>query len=163
MTPRRLHYHVRVIWTGNQGTGTRDYRSYSRAHEIRVPGRPVIQGSADPAFRGDESAHSPEDLLVAALSACHMLWYLHLCADAGIVVQAYDDGATGRMAVSGDGGGRFEEVTLHPVVTVAPGADLEEALRLHTDAHRHCFIANSVNFPVRLDPRTEVEEAPGDG
>lgn len=152
MSPRRLDYRIRVTWTGNQGEGTQDYRSYSRDHEILAPGRPPIQGSSDPAFRGDESAYSPEDLLVASLSACHMLWYLHLCADAGIVVEGYRDEATGWMALEGGGGGRFREVTLHPLVRVAPGADLEEAVRLHEHAHRLCFIARSVNFPVRLDP-----------
>ncbi len=150
-SPRDHTYSVTVTWTGNTGTGTASYRSYQRAHEIAVPGKPVIPGSSDPAFRGDKTRYNPEETLVASLSACHMLWYLHLCAEAGIVVQAYQDVAEGVMIEALDGGGRFKEVVLQPEITVPAGTDLARARGLHADAHAKCFIANSVNFPVRCE------------
>jgi organic hydroperoxide reductase OsmC/OhrA len=143
---------VSVEWTGNTGEGTSDYRAYQRSHEIYAEGKPVIQGSSDPAFRGDKSRYNPEELLVASLSACHMLWYLHLCADANVVVTSYVDHAEGKMRLTEDGGGRFEEVTLKPSVTIGEGYDRELALALHARAHHLCFIANSVNFEVRVVP-----------
>ena len=152
MSEGREHgYAVQLRWTGNEGRGTAGYRAYSREHEIHVSGKPVLVGSADPAFRGDASRYNPEDLLVAALSACHMLWYLHLCSDAGIVVTGYTDEAHGVMVQDASGGGRFREVTLRPTVTLAPGSDSNRGEALHADAHRRCFIANSVNFPVRCE------------
>ncbi len=154
---REHHYQVTVDWTGNLGTGTSDYRKYSRAHEIAVGGKPAIPASSDPAFRGDPARWNPEDLLVASLSACHMLWYLHLCAVAGIVVTGYRDAAGGVMAEGGDGGGRFTRVTLRPAILVKPGTDLEQARALHRQAHEKCFIANSVNFPVDCAPDIQVE------
>ncbi len=130
-------------WTGNRGTGTSDYRAYGRDHEITVAGKPVsIPGSSDPHFRGDAARYNPEELLVAALSACHMLSYLHQCAVNGIVVTAYEDLAVGAMT------DRFESVTLRPKVTITAESDAEKALALHDRAHHDCFIANSVNFPV---------------
>lgn len=152
-------YVVRVAWTGNRGQGTSDYRGYDRAHDISAPGRPSVPGSSDPAFRGDSSRYSPEDLLVASLSACHMLWYLHLCADAGIVVTDYVDDATGVMTATDPSRGHFTEAVLRPAVAVRHGADLDLAARLHDRAHELCFIANSVNFPVRCEPHVEVEPA----
>jgi organic hydroperoxide reductase OsmC/OhrA len=145
-------YAVRVEWTGNRGEGTRSYRAYDRAHRITVDGKPAIPGSSDPAFRGDRSRYNPEELLVASLSGCHMLWYLHLCAEAGLVVTAYEDDAVGTMETGADGGGRFTEVVLRPVVTVAPGTDTGRARQLHGDAHRLCFIAASVSFGVHCEP-----------
>jgi organic hydroperoxide reductase OsmC/OhrA len=150
------HYAISVKWTGNLGSGTSGYRDYRRDHEIAATGKPAIPGSSDPVFRGDASRYNPEDLLVASLSACHMLWYLHLCADAGIRVTEYQDDATGRMVETADGGGRFAEVTLQPQITVSRGADRELAMRLHDRAHHLCFIANSVNFPVTCRP--EIRE-----
>lgn len=151
-------YHTDLRWTGNLGSGTSGYRAYSRNHEIRVDGKPMLLGSSDPAFRGDPTRYNPEDLLVASLSACHMLWFLHLCADAGIVVTDYSDRATGTMVETTDGGGRFSEVTLCPQVTVADAAMIERAQALHIEAHRLCFIANSCNFPVRHEAVCRVEE-----
>ncbi|MBM3734443.1 MAG: OsmC family protein [Acidobacteria bacterium] len=142
------HYALSLHWTGNRGTGTSTYQAYSRDHVIEIPGKPALQGSSDPAFRGDASRYNPEDLLVAALSACHMLWYLHLCASAGIVVTAYRDDASGVMVMDSDGGGHFSEVVLHPEVAIEDPSREQDALRLHEDAHRLCFIARSVNFPV---------------
>ena len=148
---------VGVRWTGNTGEGTSEYTSYERAHEISAEGKPSIQGSSDPAFRGDRSRYNPEELLVASLSACHMLWFLHLCADAHLVVTSYVDRAEGTMRLTDDGGGRFEQVTLRPAVTVSGACDPELARALHARAHHLCFIANSVNFEVRTEPTLNVE------
>jgi organic hydroperoxide reductase OsmC/OhrA len=145
-------YAVTVRWTGDLGQGTADYGGFARDHEITAPGRPPIAGSSDPAFRGDPGRYSPEELLVASLAACHMLWYLHLCADAGIVVTGYVDPAGGTMVETATGDGHFTEVVLRPRVEVRPGSDLGKAERLHELAHRRCFIARSVSFPVRCEP-----------
>jgi organic hydroperoxide reductase OsmC/OhrA len=146
-------YSIRTTWTGNTGTGTSSYRDYKRDHEILAPGKTVIQGSSDPSYRGDPLRYNPEELLVASLSGCHMLWYLHLCAVAGIVVLEYTDEATGKMAETADGGGYFEEVILGPTIRVQTGADLQKCVELHEQAHDLCFIANSVKFPVRCKPK----------
>lgn len=150
-------YDTHLVWTGNRGEGTSGYRAYDRAHEITVPGKPYIPGSSDPKFRGDRTRYNPEELLIASLSACHMLWYLHLCADAGISVTSYTDDAHGAVAETPDGGGHFTEVVLRPVIRVAAGADTTLATSLHERAHALCFIARSVNFPVHCEPRVEVE------
>jgi organic hydroperoxide reductase OsmC/OhrA len=157
MAGKRHHYRAEVIWTGNLGVGTRTYREYARDHEIRGDAKSAILGSADPAFRGDASRWNPEELLVASLSTCHQLWYLHLCADAGIVVLDYADEARGEMIETADGGGRFTAATLRPRARLAPGADLAKAEALHREAHHLCFIANSVNFPVSVEPTFELE------
>jgi len=146
------HYTIDVAWTGNTGMGTKTYRGYERSHTISAPGKPVIAGSSDPAFRGDASRYNPEEMLVAALSTCHMLSYLHVCAVAGIVVVDYKDKATGTMVETNDGGGHFTEVTLHPVVTITDASRIEEANDLHHKAGKLCFIAASCNFPVGHQP-----------
>lgn len=148
---RTHHYAVTTTWTGNRGTGTSGYRDYDRDNESTADGRPPLLASADPAFRGDRTRWNPELLLVAALSECHMLSYLHVCAVAGIVVTEYRDAAEGTMAQEGDGG-RFTEVVLRPAVTVADPATAERAQALHGEAAALCFIASSVNFPVRHEP-----------
>ncbi len=145
------NYALTLEWTGDQGTGTDHYRSYKRDHVIRIEGKPDLLGSSDPTFRGDPSRHNPEDLLVAALSACHMMSYLHVCVMNGVVVTAYVDHATGSMETLPDGSGRFLEVTLHPEVTVKDPGMIAKADELHHKAHELCFIANSVNFPVRCE------------
>ena len=145
-------YATRTVWTGNLGQGTADYRAYSRDHVISAAGRPDLAGSSDPAFRGDAARWNPEDLLLASLSACHMLWYLHLAAVNRIVVTEYVDDARGTMEETAVGGGRFLEVVLQPRITVLPGADMKLAHELHHEAHGKCFIANSVNFPVKCEP-----------
>jgi len=150
-------YSATIQWTGNLGTGTSTYTGYSRSHEIKNEGKPVIPASSDPVFRGDAARYNPEELLVASLSACHMLWYLHLCAVSGIVVTEYVDRATGKLAETEDGGGHFIEVVLHPAVFVKSGADLVLAEKLHEKAHHLCFIANSMNFPVRCEPTFPTE------
>jgi len=140
-------YEVRISWSGE----TRTYESYSRNHTIAVAGKPVIEASSDAAFRGDPGLLTPEDMLLASLSSCHMLWYLHLCAVKGVVVTAYEDEAEATM-VEGPGGGRFTDVLLRPVVTITADSDEPLARTLHERAHAECFIANSVNFPVRHEP-----------
>lgn len=154
-----LHtYTADVTWTGAGETGTSSYRAYSRDHEIRFDGKPAVLGSADPAFRGDPHRHSPEDLFVAALSQCHMLWFLHLAAEAGVVVVGYSDAATATMRVEAHGAGQFTEVVLHPVVTVSgtgtavDGTSDGHLMALHHRAHEYCFISRSVSVPVRIDP-----------
>src|SRR5947209_2842644 len=148
----RHRYEVQVAWTGNRGEGTTGYRAYDRDHEARSGDRPAIPGSSDPAFRGDPERWDPERLLVASLSHCHLLWYLHLCAAEGVVVLSYEDRASGVMEEQDDGGGHFVEVTLRPVVGVADHGMIERAEALHERAHSLCFIARSVNFPVRHEP-----------
>jgi len=143
------HYRLAVEWTGNRGTGTSGYRDYERSHVIRADGKPDIAGSSDPAFRGDAARWNPEELLLASASACHKLWYLHLCADAGIVVTAYVDHA--EATLNGD---RFERIVLRPHVTISAG-DRELAARLHHQAHEECYIAKSVNFPIDCEPSIE--------
>jgi organic hydroperoxide reductase OsmC/OhrA len=150
-------YKSTVNWTGNKGTGTNDYRSYERSHTITIDGKPEILGSLDAAFRGEKNKHNPEDLMVAALSGCHMLWYLHLCSDNGVVVTHYADHATGTMSENADGSGQFSEVILHPEVVVKESSMIEKANALHQDAHRMCFIARSVNFPVNHKPTAKAE------
>ena len=153
MSPDKQHsYSIRTEWTGNLGEGTASYRAYSRDHVISAAGRPDLAGSSDPAFRGDASRWNPEDMLVASLSACHMLWYLHLCAQAKLVVLAYRDDAAGTMVEDAGGGGRFTGAVLRPVATLAAGGDAALATTLHQQAHRLCFIANSLNFPVSVEP-----------
>lgn len=146
-------YSVTVQWTGNTGSGTSGYRSYERAHQIVSKGKPTILASSDPSFRGDAARWNPEELLLAALSSCHQLAYLHLCAVAGVVVVDYADRAEGTMAETPDGAGQFTRVMLHPKVIIAAGSDAVKALALHHEAHEKCFIARSVNFPVGCEPQ----------
>ncbi|HET7593751.1 MAG TPA: OsmC family protein [Rhodanobacteraceae bacterium] len=159
MTDHPHRYRVDVEWTGNHGSGTDGYRNYGREHVIRIEGKPEIAGSSDPKFRGDGGKHNPEDMLVAALSTCHMLAYLHVATLAGVVVTAYTDTAEGTMVTVADGG-HFTEVVLHPVVTITAASDASKAEAAHEDAHHACFIAASVNFPVRCEPSTVVEQGP---
>ncbi|HEY9715175.1 MAG TPA: OsmC family protein [Chroococcales cyanobacterium] len=154
------HHHYVIIndWQGNLGTGTSGYRNYSRDHAISGEEKcEPIKSSSDPAFRGDRSRYNPEELLVASLSSCHMLWFLHLCADAGIVVTGYSDRAEGVMEERADGGGQFVSVTLNPNVTLAKPERVKETIALHEKAHSLCFIARSVNFRVECNPRTNSQ------
>ena len=149
---REHNYCVNVMWTGNTGNGTSSYQAYKRDHQISVIGKPPIPGSSDPKFRGDAARYNPEELLVAALSTCHMLWYLHLCADAGVIVTAYEDQPEGVMVEEAGGEGQFVSVVLRPRVTIAPDSDAALAERLHHAAHEKCFVARSMNFPVSHEP-----------
>ena len=139
-------FDVRVEWTGDLGSGTSTVRDFSRAHTVTADGPEPIDGSSAPAFRGDPGRWNPEQLLIASLSQCHMLSYLHSAATHGIVVTAYTDAATGTLRQVGLGG-HLTEVTLRPVVTIASG-DRVVARELHAQAAAHCFIAASVTFPV---------------
>jgi organic hydroperoxide reductase OsmC/OhrA len=150
-------YEVQVDWTGNDGEGTKTYKCFRRDHSISSAGKPQIPGSSDPSFRGDRSRYNPEELLVASLSSCHMLWYLHLCAVNHVTVVDYRDVPSGMMNENNDGSGEFVRVILKPKVRISAGGDRAKALALHDEAHQFCFIARSVKFPVELVP--EITEA----
>lgn len=154
-------YAVTATWTGDLGTGTSGYRDYRRDVTLHVDGKPELLASSDTPFRGDPGRWNPEDLLLAALSECHLLSYLHACVTAGVVVTAYRDDATGTMRENGTGGGAFAEVVLRPQVTVADPSMIEAAERAHHQAHEWCFIANSVNFPVRHEATVTSARAAG--
>jgi organic hydroperoxide reductase OsmC/OhrA len=162
MTGKRHSYCVTVEWIGNRGPGTLNHAGYGRDHTISAGAKPPIAGSSDPAFRGDPARWNPEDLLLASISACHKLWYLGLCAKAGISVLSYRDEAEATMLEDAGledagGAGRFVSATLRPTITIRAGGDITAARRLHLDAHEHCFIANSVNFPITCDPVIMIE------
>jgi organic hydroperoxide reductase OsmC/OhrA len=144
-----------LTWTGNRGSGTAGYRAYGREHVVSIDGKPDILGSAARVFHGDVDRWNPEEMLIAALAQCHLLSYLYVAVGNGIVVESYDDHAEGVLVTTPDGGGRFREVVLRPVVTISAG-DPEVAARIPADAHRLCFIASSVNFPVRHEPTIAV-------
>lgn len=148
-------YEVAVQWQGNRGTGTSDYKSYGREHLITASGKPDIAGSADRAFRGNTERWNPEELLLAALSQCHLLSYLQVAASNGIVVVEYTDSVSGLMEQTADGGGHFVSATLRPVVTISTG-NPELAQSLHEEASAKCFIAASVNFPVNHEPTVRI-------
>jgi organic hydroperoxide reductase OsmC/OhrA len=150
------HYHAHLIWDGNHGDGTSDYATYGREHRMIVEGKPVVYASADAAFRGDAATLNPEDLFLMAIASCHMLSYLALCAKYGISVLTYEDRPTGTMREDGKGGGRFEEVVLHPVVTIANAEQIERAEKLHERAHELCFIANSCSVPIHHRPEVRA-------
>jgi organic hydroperoxide reductase OsmC/OhrA len=155
---KQHNYNLQLEWTGNTGSGTSHYRSFERNHTIRVKDKPEMLCSSDPAFRGDKTRYNPEELLLASLSSCHMLWYLHLCAEAGIVVTNYTDHATGIMIETESGAGRFTEVTLNPMVTVSEKIMIDNAKEIHQKANELCFIANSVNFPVHHNATCHVKQ-----
>ena len=153
MSERMHRYHTRLTWTGNLGTGTSTYRAYSRNHELNAEGKAApIAGSSDPTFRGDRTRYNPEELLLGALSSCHMLAMLHLCADAGIVVTEYADEAEGEMRENPDGSGEFTRVMLRPRMVITDASRIADAMALHHRAHQLCFIARSVNLPVEHEP-----------
>jgi organic hydroperoxide reductase OsmC/OhrA len=149
-------YTLTTRWTGNLGPGTTGYRDYSREHEVSAPGKPTLAGSADPSYRGDPTRWNPEELLLAALSQCHLLWYLHLAAVAGVVVVDYIDEPVGTMLVEPDGSGQFSRVVLRPRVTVREESMVGAAQAVHHDASAKCFIARSVNFPVEHEATTLI-------
>ena len=153
---KQHHYKATVQWTGNKGSGTSSYTGYERSHNILIDGKPDIHASSDTPFRGDKTKHNPEDFLLSALSSCHMLWYLHLCADAGVIVVGYTDTATGVLEQLPTGGGQFTSVTLNPVVTVTSSSMIDKANELHHKANEKCFIANSVNFKVGHNPTCTI-------
>ncbi|MGM0743460.1 MAG: OsmC family protein [Pseudomonadota bacterium] len=149
-------YSARVVWTGNRGEGTAHYNAYARSWNVETPGKPVIRCSNDPLLGGDPGLHNPEDMLIAALSACHMLWYLHFASDAGIAVAGYEDEPLAVGETDAGGASRFLSATLRPRITVPKGTDLAAADALHGRIHAVCFIARSVNFPVKIAARYRV-------
>lgn len=151
---KQHEYKTNLVWTGNKGSGTMDYRSYDRDFVVSIDGKPDILGSSDSAFMGDKHRYNPEDLLLASISSCHMLWFLHLCANNNIVVIEYKDSAVGTMVEDADGSGKFSEVTLFPDVIIADKLQTQLANELHVQANKMCFIANSLNFPVKHKPNT---------
>lgn len=153
------HYKVDIKWTGNSGKGTSNYTGYERSHTISTNEKDCIYGSSDPSFRGDKTKYNPEELFLASLSACHMLWFLHLCSDANIIVIDYADKATGMMQETKDGGGRFTEATLHPNVVVSDASMINKANELHHEANKLCYIANSCNFPIHHKPNCKAANA----
>lgn len=152
-------YQTNLVWTGNQGEGTKQYSGYLRDHEIVSPGKYAkILGSSDPSFRGNPENYNPEELFVSSLSSCHMLWYLHLCMVNHIVVESYTDEAVGVMNENEDGSGQFESVILNPIVIISEANDKEKALELHHEANQKCFIARSCNFPIGHNPEIKIAE-----
>lgn len=151
-------YTSHIVWTGNTGRGTADYRAYARTWDVAVPGKERVHCSNDPLLGGDPGRMNPEDLLLSALSACHMLWYLHYASEAGVVVLGYEDSPEGVGEVARGGAGRFLSATLRPQITLAPGTDLVVAQAIHGRIHEVCFIARSVNFPVAIDARCLVTD-----
>ena len=155
------HYEVGLEWTGNTGVGTLNYRGYSRNHIVDIPGKSnKILGSSDPSFLGDTTRYNPEELFLASLSNCHMLWYLHLCSVHKVIVTHYTDSAKGIMQENKEGGGRFIEVTLYPHVLVQEKNMVQKANELHEEANRMCFIANSCNFRIAHQPLIEIDVNP---
>ncbi|KQC28793.1 OsmC family protein [Flagellimonas eckloniae] len=150
---KKHNYKIKVEWTGNEGKGTQNYKAYNRNHKISTDGKyDSINGSSDPSFLGDKSKYNPEDLFLSSLSACHMLWYLHLCSVHKIVVTEYVDNATGVMEEMPDGSGKFSEVTLNPIVKIKNSDNTQRANELHVEANKMCFIANSCNFKIGHNP-----------
>ncbi|MBI3233854.1 MAG: OsmC family protein [Bacteroidetes bacterium] len=153
MSDKRHPFKVTTTWTGNRGTGTSAYEAYDRTHIVYVENKVNVNCSSDPLFKGDGTKHNPEDFFVSALSTCHMLWYLHLCADAGVIVSDYTDNAEGILDLNE---GKFTEVTLYPHVIVKEADMIEKALALHHEANKKCFIANSCNFKVNHIPSCSI-------
>lgn len=154
---KQHHYKINVEWTGNKGTGTSHYKAYDRSHTVSIAGKPTLQCSSDAPFLGDITRYNPEDFMLSSLATCHMLWYLHLCADEGIIVTQYTDKPTATLQQDETGSGKFTEVVLHPHVTVSVPNMIAKANALHLKANSYCFMANSVNFKVRHEPECVAE------
>ena len=154
MVVKREHfYKSNLKWTGNLGKGTKNYSGYSRDYDININLKRPIEGSSDPSFLGNPQRYNPEELLVASVSSCHMLWYLHLCCQQHIVVINYEDNALGKMLENNDGSGCFESINLFPEVQVQEEQMIQPAIRIHQIANEMCFIANSLNFEVTHEPK----------
>ena len=157
---KKHRYEIKIEWTGNQGEGTRDYKSYNRNHEISGQEKyKEILASSDPSFLGDSSRYNPEELFLSSISSCHMLWYLHLCAVNKIVITNYVDYATGIMEEEEGGSGKFKEVTLHPEITIKNKGFIKKAESLHSEANRLCFIANSCNFKIHHQVKINLQKS----
>lgn len=154
---KQHNYNTTIEWTGNTGNGTENYKSYQRSYTIAIENKAIINGSSDPAFLGDKTKHNPEEFLLASISSCHMLWYLHLCAYEKIIVTSYIDSATAIMQEYENGSGKFTEVMLNPAVTITEQSKVELAKRLHQKANSMCFIANSLNFKINHNPTILIQ------
>lgn len=152
------HYTLTVEWTGNKGQGTSAYTAYERSHTIKSMNKVFIEASSDPSFRGDKTRYNPEELFLSSLSSCHMLWYLHLCSEAGVVVTDYVDNPNATLIESAEGAGHFNSVVLYPHVTVEHESMVKKAMDLHHEANKKCFIANSCNFQVKHDPKITLKK-----
>lgn len=150
------HYNTKITWTGNKGNGTSGYAEYDRNHLIQAGNKVGIEASSDPHFRGNDARYNPEELFISSIASCHMLWYLHLCADNGIIVKSYVDNPYGVMQTFADGSGNFSEMILNPSVEVAEASMIALALDLHQSAHKMCFLANSVNFEIFIEPKVNI-------
>lgn len=155
---KQHHYSVNVNWTGNTGQGTQNYKAYQRDYDVAIEGKPIIKGSSDPSFRGDETRYNPEELFVASISSCHMLWFLHLCSENDITVISYRDDANGVMKEEKNGSGYFESIILKPFVTILEAKKKDLINQLHKKANQMCFIANSCNIKIGHEPVTIVAE-----
>jgi len=144
------HFTAHIEWTGNTGTGTSSYTAYQRSHVLMADGKQPVSCSSAPVFRGDGTLYNPEDMLLYSVAACHMLWFLHCCADAGVVVTAYKDSPEGILQSDANGTSRFTEIILHPQVTLADPSRAGELDGLHKKAHLNCFIANSLTTKVSI-------------
>lgn len=154
---KQNEFPARLVWTGNTGTGTSGYRDYKRNWDMALPGKPLVQCSNDPMLGGDPTKYNPEDLLITALSACHMLWYLHLCSVENITVTAYEDNPVGIGESAADGSGEFTAAILNPKIQITADSDPERAAQLHYEIHKYCFIARSVKFPVTYEPEIIIQ------
>jgi len=154
---RQHNYSATIKWTGNKGKGTLNYKEFERGYTISINNKPNILGSSDPAFLGDKTKHNPEELLLASLSSCHMLWYLHLCSESNVIITTYIDNPIGIMIEKQNGSGKFSEVILKPIVVVKEKSMIEKAIKLHAKANELCFIANSVNFKILHNPSCSTE------
>lgn len=154
----RHNYKIATKWTGNQGTGTSNYKDFERSYTIQIENKANILGSSDPEFRGDRTKHNPEELLLASVSSCHMLWYLHLCSEAKIIVTDYIDDATAILQETENGNGKFTSITLNPIVTITNQSMVDLAIELHNKANEFCFVANSLNLKVNHQPELKVSE-----
>ena len=156
---KQHNYTIDLVWTGNVGVGTENYTSYERSHTLRADHKPDLLGSSDPMFRGDKSKWNPEELLLASLSSCHMLWYLHFCSDNKIIVLSYEDAPSALMVIDSKGSGKFSSAELRPSVFITSPEKMDLAASLHIQAHEYCFIANSMNFPVTITPTIQVRDS----
>jgi organic hydroperoxide reductase OsmC/OhrA len=162
MTQAVHEYAARLVWDGNTGTGTATYSGYGRKHRVLIDGKPDLEGSADPMFKGDADRPNPEDLFLAAIASCHMLSYLALCAWEGVNVVAYEDEVRGTLEFDGRGSGKFTEVVLRPVVTITAGSDAELAQQLHEKAHEQCYVAASCSVPILHEPTVRSGQVSGE-
>ncbi len=160
MSIKAVHeFNTQIEWTGNTGLGTETYESYERDYTLSSEGKEQILCSSAAGFRGDTNKYNPEDLFIASLSSCHMLWYLHLCADNGIKVLSYIDATEAKLAVFLNGKGFFQSITLSPKVVVENPEHIQKAIALHQKANKMCFLANSLHFPIKHNPTVTAPDA----